>query len=119
MDEPTAELDSAATLSFYRALDSFRGTITMIVAEHKLELLAGFADRLVLLKDGMVQGDDEPARVIVDENLLASCGYEQPAVYRFLKRIAAIEGLHPVPPVWSVEAATDWLRSAIAVTGND
>ena len=111
LDEPTAELDSAATLSFYQVLGSLRGAITMIVAEHKLELLAAFADRLILLREGTLEADARPPHLLADRDLLASCGYEQPAVYRFLKQVAATEGIEHVPTIWDVDAAAAWLRS--------
>lgn len=114
LDEPTAELDSAATKTFYEVLASLRGGITMIVAEHKLELLAAFADRLILLNDAAVQADAEPGRVIADPDLLASCGYEQPAVFRFLRELALLEGIETIPSLWDVEAAAAWVKAAIA-----
>ena len=51
-DEPTGNLDSAATLEVLRLFDALRAAgLTMIIATHD-ERIAATADRLISMRDG-------------------------------------------------------------------
>lgn len=58
LDEPSANLDASGTESLRRAVQRLKAKgFTIILSEHKYQYLAGVADRVVLMKDGYVQGE--------------------------------------------------------------
>lgn len=63
LDEPTSNLDPTATQSVLQVLERLRRQeeLTLVIVEHKLEVLAPFAPRIVLMEDGrIVQGGAPP-----------------------------------------------------------
>jgi iron complex transport system ATP-binding protein len=69
LDEPTAHLDPThqrATLERVVTLARVRG-LAVVAVLHDLNLAAAFASRIVLLADGAVVRDGEPASVITAE----------------------------------------------------
>lgn len=71
LDEPTASLDIGHALDVLEVLDELRAAegLTVVTAVHDLTLAGRFADRLVLLGDGIVRGDGPP-EVVLTEDLL-------------------------------------------------
>jgi len=71
LDEPTSQLDPIGTREVFetiRALIEERGT-TVVLAEHKLEWIAAFADRLVVLAHGRIVMDSSPRQVLTAPEL--------------------------------------------------
>lgn len=69
LDEPTSQLDPAGTLDVFQALDALtegRRT-TVVIAEHKLEWIASFADRALLLEAGRLVEDGPPHQILTGE----------------------------------------------------
>lgn len=66
LDEPTAALDPAHAIALFRALLSARRDRgqTALVVTHDLNLAARFSDRVLLLHEGRVTADGEPAEVL-------------------------------------------------------
>ncbi|MFO7266230.1 MAG: ABC transporter ATP-binding protein [Limnochordales bacterium] len=55
LDEPTSQLDPIGTEQVFEVIDLMkRRGITVILVEHKLELISRFADKVVVLRDGRV-----------------------------------------------------------------
>jgi energy-coupling factor transport system ATP-binding protein len=74
LDEPTSQLDpvgSREVFSAVRALSQAGGT-TVIIVEHKLEWVAAFADRVIVLADGKLIADGTPDYVLTDPALLTA-----------------------------------------------
>jgi energy-coupling factor transport system ATP-binding protein len=65
LDEPTSQMDPIGTREVFGVIRSMveRG-MTVILAEHKVEWIARFADRVVALKDGEILLDGEPSEVL-------------------------------------------------------
>ncbi|MFP7672719.1 ABC transporter ATP-binding protein [Marivita sp. S0852] len=66
LDEPTSALDlhhQLSILSSVRSEMKQRGSIVM-AALHDLNLAAEFCDRLILIKDGMIMADGQPADIL-------------------------------------------------------
>lgn len=60
-DEPTSGLDVATTQDVVTLLDSVRSMgVTMIIASHDLDFLTKIADRIVILKQGIIALDVDP-----------------------------------------------------------
>lgn len=70
LDEPTAALDLHHQTSILRLLQQLaRQGRAVLCATHDLNLAASYADRLVLLDQGQVAADGEPAEVLTAERL--------------------------------------------------
>ncbi len=76
LDEPTASLDIGHALEVLEVLDELRKAerLTVVTAVHDLTLAGRFADRLVLLGNGVVRGDGSPAEVLTEELLRTHYG---------------------------------------------
>lgn len=92
LDEPTSQLDPAGTREVFDAAATLcRQGITVIMAEHKIELLAEHADRLLVLHQGRLVADGTPRDILTR------------AASRELPGEPA-----PAPPVTQAAAALDW-----------
>ena len=88
LDEPTAQLDPAGTRLVGEALRTLAGTGTsLLIAEHKTDLLDGLCSRIVVLHGGRIvrQG---PTGEVFDDPGLASLGVELPARARLTRALA-------------------------------
>jgi len=65
LDEPTSQMDPIGTREVFGVIRSLAEQgMTVILAEHKVEWIAEFADRVVALKDGAILLDGSPADVL-------------------------------------------------------
>jgi iron complex transport system ATP-binding protein len=94
LDEPTNALDLHHQLAIFNILRKLRQeqNLTIIVVTHDINLAAQFCDRIVLMKDGTIIRDGEPAAVLqfqllqdifgvkvyIDINPLTNCLYILP-----------------------------------------
>jgi len=76
LDEPTSALDLGRRVDALELIDELRRehSLTVLSAIHDLTLAGQFADRLVLLCNGRVTADGEPATVLRDELLSEAFG---------------------------------------------
>jgi iron complex transport system ATP-binding protein len=76
LDEPTASLDPAHQLRIMDLMERLRRReqITIVMVSHDLNLAAAYADRLLLLKDGLVEKIGSPRDVLTSEQLSQSYG---------------------------------------------
>ena len=65
LDEPTSQMDPIGTREVFGVVRSMaeRG-MTVILAEHKVEWIAQFADRVIALKEGQIFLDGTPSEVL-------------------------------------------------------
>ena len=70
LDEPTSQMDPIGTREVFGVIRTMaeRG-MTVVLAEHKVEWIAAFADRVVALKDGQVLLDGKPGDVLTSPTL--------------------------------------------------
>ncbi|MGC4153545.1 MAG: ABC transporter ATP-binding protein [Propionicimonas sp.] len=67
MDEPTSQLDPAGTRLVFDVLNQLQEAgVTVVIFEHKLELLQQHADRLLVLADGGIVADGPATVVLAD-----------------------------------------------------
>lgn len=67
MDEPTSQLDPAGTRLVFDVLNQLQEAgVTVVIFEHKLELLQQHSDRLLVLADGGIAADGPAAEVLAD-----------------------------------------------------
>ena len=92
LDEPTAQLDPAGTRLVAEALRQLADAGTsLLVAEHKTDLLDGLCARMIVIDDGQIVRDGPTAEVLADP-MLVELGVEPPARVR-LQRAFATAGL--------------------------
>jgi energy-coupling factor transport system ATP-binding protein len=71
LDEPTSQLDPLGTKEVFGAIKSLSNTgITVVLVEHKPELIAEFADRVIVLHAGRVVLDGPPQTVLAAPELV-------------------------------------------------
>ncbi len=75
LDEPTSQLDPIGTREVFGAIRTMaeRG-MTVIMAEHKVEWIAHFADRVIALHEGQILLDGTPREALTSD-LLAEKGF--------------------------------------------
>ncbi len=108
LDEPTSQLDPAGTREVFEALAGIAaaGETTVVLAEHKLEPVATYAGRVVVLAEGRLVHDGPPREVLSRPDL-AGLGLA-PTRYLQAARLAAERALVPprgALPVTLAEAA--------------
>ncbi len=70
LDEPTSQLDPAGSEEVFRAVEKLKKSgITIIMVEQKMEKLAEYCDRILLLQNGKQIAFDTPEQVFSKENL--------------------------------------------------
>ena len=95
LDEPTSLLDPRTALELVDLLDRLRrenGT-TLVVVEHRLDLLVTVADRIVVMNDGTKVLDGTPRDVLFGDQA-EGYGVSVPAIVR-LQKLLARDGRAP------------------------
>jgi energy-coupling factor transporter ATP-binding protein EcfA2 len=108
MDEPTSNLDPIGKEEVFeiaRRLNREEG-LTVIVAEHEVEVLAEYADRIVVLSEGRIALQGTPAEVFSQVERMAELGLRVPQVTDFARAWAGpAEAELPV----TLAAGLEWL----------
>jgi len=80
LDEPTANLDPAGKAAIFNLLARLarERQITIVLATQELERVARYAQRVVVLHDGVIALDDTPAAVFAQAPLLREWGIGVP-----------------------------------------
>lgn len=75
-DEPSANLDLRARR---RLINFLKGTTeTLVISSHDLEFLLEVCDRAVLMDEGRIIADGDPASIMGDQTLMEEHGLEKP-----------------------------------------
>ena len=115
LDEPTAELDPASSLSVFQLLARYareHGT-TVVVVEQKIALLSQFADMLVIVDEGRIRFAADPAEVLAHSEELLEIGVNCPRSTTLMNRLAA-DGIYQGAVCRNVEEACGALLGVIA-----
>ena len=69
LDEPTSFLDPLGAERIFKVLGDLNKEheITVILIEHRMDLAAQYADRVVIFNDGLISHQGTPAEVFMDE----------------------------------------------------
>ncbi len=85
LDEPTSQLDPEGTEEVFRVVDRLSKTgKTIIMVEQKLEKMAKYCDRLILMHEGKVIDFDTPEKIFARDDL-EELGVLPPAFVRICK----------------------------------
>lgn len=98
LDEPTSQLDPEGSEEVFHTVDELtKMGITIIMIEQKIEKLAGYCDRVLLMHQGRVVDYDTPRRIFSREDLY-DLGVNPPAYTRFARANALVfeDGTLPV-----------------------
>ena len=128
LDEPTSELDPAGAERVFEVIRSVSGDDgrTVVLVEHAPELVAEWADRLLVLVEGRLVYDGVPAGFFSAPELVDAAALRQPGAAAVVSALRDADLLpsealaHPLlqdglVPV-SVAAAVDLLRRHVPVT---
>lgn len=76
LDEPTSFLDPKSALEILKVIQNLNKQfgITVILVEHRLDFVAQFANRIVIMNDGEIALDGEPSKVLTEEAYLLGVG---------------------------------------------
>ncbi|MCS7103917.1 MAG: energy-coupling factor ABC transporter ATP-binding protein, partial [Candidatus Korarchaeum sp.] len=89
LDEPTSELDPYSAARIVRILRELnREGVTVIVAEHRLDLFAPVSNRFLVVHNGRVVLEGEPKDALYGNDLY-QFGVRSPSVVRLAKRWGA------------------------------
>lgn len=88
LDEPTSQLDPQGSEEVFRVVDKLSKTgITIIMVEHKMEKLASYCDRILLLHDGKQIAYDAPEKIFSRDDL-EELGVEAPVFTRVCRKLS-------------------------------
>lgn len=106
LDEPTSQLDSQSTEDVFNIIALLkRQGKTVILVEHKIDLVARYSDLVILMEDGRVAMSGPARRVLTDPQVLDHGG-QLPEVTRFFLERNQKLGLNDPVPL-SVEDAIE------------
>ena len=108
LDEPTSQLDPEGSDEVFKAVETLTGSgITILMIEQKIEKLAAYCDRILLLHKGKQIAFDTPQKIFSMPDL-NNYGIQAPAFTRICKAegVTLADGTYPV----TVEEAAGVLR---------
>ena len=112
LDEPTSQLDPVGSKEVFAILNRLAAAdvATVVLAEQKLEWVATFADRVMVLDHGRLVADGNPHEILASEKL-ADYGIE-PTRYTQVARKAQAAGLRApnVPLPVTLDQAVEYFR---------
>jgi energy-coupling factor transporter ATP-binding protein EcfA2 len=107
LDEPTSSLDPLAAQNLFQAISELneRLGLTIVLVEHRLDLLSTLTDRVIVMDNGQVRMDGSPVEVFnsVDAQLM---GIGVPKIVRLYRAL----GFRAEKPPLSVEDFAQYLR---------
>ncbi len=106
LDEPTAHLDERTAAEIVALLDRLRRErgVTVVIAEHRLGLVAPLADRIAIVVDGRIRGVGPPREVLRDPALPA-LGVPVPRALQVAVRLGITST--PITPAELAEALAE------------
>lgn len=109
LDEPTSQLDPQGSEEVFKAVNTLTASgITVIMVEHKMEKIAAYSDRVMLLNKGQLIAFDKPEKIFSMENL-KKFGVEAPVFTRICKALNIRDeatGFYPI----TLEGAKELLK---------
>ena len=105
LDEPTAYLDPKTALKIFQLLDGLnkRMGLTVVLVEHRLDLVSRYASRLIIMNKGRIILDGKPSTLFHDE--LEEYGINVPRLVRFFRKLEEIGYEFGELPLTTDEAA--------------
>jgi energy-coupling factor transporter ATP-binding protein EcfA2 len=116
LDEPTSELDPMGTETVFKILSQINRDygITVILVEQKIDQLAGYLDRLLVLNKGGLIADGKPSQVLAIPEVV-QLGVKLPQVAEFA--LLCNNQLNEVPV--NIEQGLDYVRNLLEGDNSD
>jgi energy-coupling factor transport system ATP-binding protein len=111
LDEPSSQLDPEGAESIFNIINMMKKEKTIILAEHNVDLLAEYADTILVLHRGRLVRMGPASEVLGDEKLL-DYGVRIPKIARFCKALIR-RGLPLDTTPITEEAAVSAIRNII------
>jgi energy-coupling factor transport system ATP-binding protein len=88
LDEPTASLDIATRREIIRMLETMKESLeTVIIATHDMQLVAEWADRIIVLNEGHIIADGSRHEIFENKQILQRAGIEPPEIFEMGKQL--------------------------------
>lgn len=105
IDEPTSQLDPAGTESVFRVISAMKEKHkTIVLVEHKVDLIAEYADRVLVLEGARLIADGPTHDVLSDISLYEEHGVQIPQISILGNRLRERGFAFPRIPVTESEA---------------
>jgi len=96
-DEPTAHMDPFSALMFIQILNELnKQGYTIIVVEHRLDLLVKYANKIVVLRDGKIVKIGDPLKVLAEEDV-EHIGINVPKYITLFKKLSSYVSITSIP----------------------
>lgn len=88
LDEPTANLDIATRKHITKLIAALQDKVdTVLIATHDMQLVAEWANRIIVLHDGRVIHDGDRESVFTNEELLTLAGLNPPQILELSRKL--------------------------------
>mgnify|MGYP001166110205 CR=1 FL=1 len=97
LDEPTSQLDPQGSEEVFQAIQNLsQQGMTVVMVEHKMEKIAQYSDRVLLIDKGKLIDFDTPAKIFSREDLL-NYGIHPPVYTQICQQLGKHkDGVYPV-----------------------
>ncbi len=120
LDEPTSQLDPEGTEEVFKVVDQLASSgFTIIMIEQKLEKIAKYCDKLILMNKGKVVDFDTPEKIFSRDDL-ESLGVQPPAFTRICRQygLSNPNGTYPVTLEDTIRIFRDNGKKAVNTINN-
>ncbi|MEM3833115.1 MAG: ABC transporter ATP-binding protein [Thermoprotei archaeon] len=109
LDEPLSNLDPMSAKNIVELLEQLRRKLrlTIVVSEHRLDLLSKHADLIFIMKSGSIIASGPP-KEILKSDIAWSAGISIPKVVEIWKTLKSQVNLSDIPPISAEEAFEKW-----------
>ncbi len=111
LDEPTVGLDPAGQEEMMQLFLSLHETYhkTLIIVTHDMNVVAEYAKRVLVMKEGTLVFDGPPSALFLDDDMLAQCQLGRPDIMNVLSSVVQALKLKNKPQVTTLEEAVSFL----------
>ena len=88
LDEPSSNLDPLITSQIFKILHELnqKFSITVIIVEHRLDLLLPYISRVIVMNEGSIYSDGDPLETLLDDEL-EKIGVNIPVILNLYKQL--------------------------------
>ncbi|OIB03585.1 ABC transporter ATP-binding protein [Paenibacillus sp. LC231] len=116
IDEPTSQLDPKGTEEVFKIIELMKKKgKTIILVEHKIELIAEYADDVILLNEGEVAMQGSSKEILTDERALAfGAALPQYSLFGLDMRKRGMDlGSIPLTEKEAISAVKTWMKKGV------
>lgn len=116
IDEPTSQLDPKGTEEVFKIIELMKKKgKTIILVEHKIELIAEYADDVILLNEGEVAMQGSSQEILTDERALAfGAALPQYSLFGLDMRQRGMDlGSIPLTEKEAMDAVKTWMKKGV------